>query len=80
MADQLLFDKLVYKDRLTRAGISDEQARAMTDAMHEALHESVATKSFVREELMALRLDLTIRMGAAVAAAVAILASIKFFA
>jgi hypothetical protein len=45
MADQILFDKLVFIDRPKRAGIDDAQARAHAEAMDEALRESVATKS-----------------------------------
>jgi hypothetical protein len=45
MADNtILFDRLIYIDRLKRAGIADDQARAHADAMDEALRESVATK------------------------------------
>jgi hypothetical protein len=41
---QLLFDKLAYIDRLKRAGISEDHARAHADAMDEAFRESIATK------------------------------------
>ncbi len=44
MADNVLFDKLAYLDRLTRAGMDEQQARALSDALDEALKESVATK------------------------------------
>jgi len=44
MADTILFDKLAYLDRLKRAGIEDNQARAHAEAMEDALRESVATK------------------------------------
>jgi hypothetical protein len=74
----ILFDKLAYKDKLTASGIPDAQARALGDALDEALRESVVTKPFLRTELLALKLDLTLRMGAIGAAVVAILASIKF--
>ena len=49
MTDQILFDKLVYMDRLKAAGIAEEQARAHADAMDEALREAVATKADIRE-------------------------------
>ncbi|HEX5211644.1 MAG TPA: hypothetical protein VFW22_07915 [Pseudolabrys sp.] len=75
----LLFDKLAYKDKLTASGIPEAQARAHADAMDEALRESVATKSFVTAELTKLKLDLTIRMGVIAAAAIGILASVKYF-
>ena len=45
MENQLLFDKLAYIDRLTKAGIDEAQARAHAEAMEEALRESVATRS-----------------------------------
>ena len=75
MADQILFDKLTYMDRLKAAGIAEDQARAHAEAMHEALRESVATKA----DLLALEQRLTIRMGVIGVAIVAILASLKFF-
>jgi hypothetical protein len=55
MPDTLLFDKLAYIDRLTKAGIDDAQARAHAEAMEEALRESVAT----RRDVIELRSDLT---------------------
>lgn len=78
----LLFDKLAYKDKLTASGIPEAQARALGDAMDEALRESVATKPDIlrlehRIEL-AVR-DMTIRIGGMVAGAVAVLIGVKFF-
>jgi hypothetical protein len=82
----LLFDKLAYKDKLTASGIPEAHARALGDAMDEALRESVATKNDVailRSDLMTefakLKLDLTVRMGVMAAATVGILAGMKFF-
>jgi hypothetical protein len=77
-----LFDRLRYVDRLTGAGIAADQARAHADAMEDALRQGVATKSdiaVVRQEIAALKYDLTIRGGLMAAAVVAILASLKFF-
>jgi hypothetical protein len=54
METQLLFDKLAYVDRLTKAGIDESQARAFSDALEEALRESVAT----RVDITALRTDM----------------------
>jgi hypothetical protein len=82
MSDQILFDKLIYLDRLKQAGIPEDQARAHADAMHEALRESVATKAdlvALRTDLLALEHRLTVRGGLTAAAIVAILASLKFF-
>ena len=82
MAEQILFDKLVYMDRLKRAGISEDQARAHAEAMDEALRESVATRFDVlhleHKIDLAVR-DMTIRGGLIAAAAIGILASMKYF-
>jgi hypothetical protein len=67
MADQILFDKLAYIDRLKRAGIDDTQARAHGEALDTALRESVATKGDIARLDQKIELavrDLTIRMGA----------------
>jgi hypothetical protein len=82
---ELLFDKLAYMDRLKRAGISEDHARAHGEAMEEALRETVATRADLRTEIarienkieLAVR-DMTIRMGAIAVALFAALASIKF--
>jgi len=46
-APTLVFDKLVYLDRLKSAGVSEEVARAHADGLDQALRESVATKADV---------------------------------
>jgi seryl-tRNA synthetase len=50
MADQILFDRLAYIDRLKRGGIDDNQARAHAEAMDAALRESVATTAQLQAE------------------------------
>jgi hypothetical protein len=82
MSEQILFDKLAFIDRLKRAGIDDDQARAHAEAMAEALRESVATKrdiAEVKHEIALAVRDMTIRTGAMLIALFAALASIKFF-
>ena len=82
MADQILFDKLIYIDRLKRAGVTEDQARAHAEAMDEALREAVATKADIaalKSELKLAVQDMTIRTGLIAAAIVTILAAIKFF-
>jgi hypothetical protein len=89
MADQILFDKLIYIDRLKRAGVTEDQARAHAEAMDEALREAVATKADIvalKSDITGLEhkielavRDMTIRTGLMAAAIVTILASIKFF-
>jgi hypothetical protein len=76
----ILFDRLIYVDRLKRAGITEEHARAHADAMDEALRESVVTKSdlqLLKSDLELLKRDLTIRFGAMQAALFGLLAAIK---
>ena len=71
----LLFDKLAYKDKLTASGIPEAQARALGDAMDEALRESVVTRTHLDMRLS----QLTVRIGGMIGAAVAILIGVKFF-
>jgi hypothetical protein len=71
----LLFDKLAYKDKLTASGIPEAQARALGDAMDEALRESVVTRTYLDMRLS----QLTIRVGGMLVASVAILIGVKFF-
>jgi hypothetical protein len=68
MADTLLFDKLAYVDRLIKPGIDGSQARAPSDALDEALKESVATKADIarlQHKIDLLGRDLTVRVGVA---------------
>ena len=55
----MTFDKLVYIDRLKAAGFAEPQARAMADALEQALREEVATKS----DLAGLRAELKSDLG-----------------
>lgn len=75
----LLFDKLAYKDKLTASGIPEAQARALGEALDEALRESVVTKPFLETRLAQLETRLSLRFGAMLAAGVAILIGVKFF-
>jgi hypothetical protein len=83
---QILFDRLAYIDRLTRAGIGEDHARAHAEAIDEALRDAVATKSdLARVEVsltnkieIAVR-DVTIRIGGMLIVAVGVLIGIKFF-
>ena len=38
----VLFDRLAYMDRLKRAGLSEEHARAITEALEQASHSMAA--------------------------------------
>ena len=92
MADQILFDKLGFIDRLKGAGIDDNEARAHAEAIDEALPRERGDESrrmeIGRLETKIERLetkielavrDMTIRMGAIAIALFAVLASIEFF-
>jgi hypothetical protein len=82
MADQILFDRLAYIDKLKSAGIDEAQARAHGEALDSALRDSVATKQdieAIRRDLQLAVRDMTIRMGVIAIALFGALASIKFF-
>ena len=79
---QIVFDKLVYIDRLKSAGVDEPQARAHAEALDQALRDTVATKQDVRELEHKIEIavrDLTIRMGAIAIVLFGALATIKFF-
>ena len=49
MTSQVLFDRLAYVDRLKAASFTEQQARGAADALGEALTETVATKSDLKD-------------------------------
>ena len=82
METQLLFDKLAYVDRLKAAGIDETQARAFSDALEEALRESVATKIDVaelRHEIQLAVRDIKIWMGGMLVVLFGALVAVRFF-
>ena len=55
MAEQQLFNKVVYINRIKRAGITEHEARAHAEAIEQALHEGIATDiELVRNDLQQL--------------------------
>jgi hypothetical protein len=83
---QIIFDKLVYVDRLKSAGVEESQARAHADALDQALRDTVVTRQDLREEIVRLEhkikvavRDLTIRMGGIAILLFGALASIRVF-
>jgi hypothetical protein len=77
------FDTLEFAKTLKEANFSDEQAEAIVRAMSGIVEEHLATKKDLKELEVTLRRDLkeleyrlTIRMGAMMAAAVAIVAAL----
>lgn len=86
MENQLLFDKLAYIDRLTKAGIDEGQARAHADAMQEALRETVATRRDIAElrsdlqhEIQLAVRDLKIWVGGMLVVLFTALVAVRFF-
>jgi hypothetical protein len=43
------FDRLAYLDRLKAAGLEEDQARALTDALDAALREAIVTRADLRD-------------------------------
>ena len=80
---QFSFDTLAFVKRLSAAGWDTRQAEALAEALTGNAFDELATKSDLRElgsalrsEMKELELRLTIRTGAMVAAAVAILGAL----
>jgi hypothetical protein len=64
VGDNILFDKLIYIDKLKEAGVSDQQARGHADALNDALHTGIATHSDIltlQTDIAALRNQVELR-------------------
>ena len=59
MSSQVLFNQFAYADRLKNGGFSDDQARALAEALATALSETVATKT----DLFALEAKIEAKIG-----------------
>ena len=70
------FDTLAFVKRMQAAGMAVPQAEALAQALNEVVFETVATKGDLRELELRLRHDLTVRMGAIVAAGVTLLGAL----
>ncbi|CAA6603367.1 conserved hypothetical protein [Rhodospirillaceae bacterium LM-1] len=73
------FDKLAYLETLKASGIPEPQARAHAHALDDALRDSVATRDDVSRLEALIReteLRLTVKLGAMLAASVAIVAAL----
>ena len=82
----VVFNTLEYARRLEAAGFTRQQAEAQAGLMTEIVDERMATKADLRElearlssEMQKLEYRLTIRLGAMLAAAVAVLAALVTF-
>lgn len=76
---EMVFNSLNYAKRLEQAGFTREQAEVQANIMTEIVDEKIATKQDLRELELRLKYDLTLRMGAMIAAGVAFLAALITF-
>lgn len=70
------FDSLAYFEKLKAAGFTDEQARIQADALREMADERLVTRNYLDMRLRELEYTLTIKLGAMIAGAVAIMATL----
>lgn len=83
MAHSIIFDTLAYSKKLKEAGVPDAQAEVHAEAVAELVDERIATKQDLKEleiilkrDVKELELRLTIRLGAMMAASIAIIAAL----
>lgn len=83
MTHTLTFDTLAYSKKLIAAGFTQQQAEVQAEALSEIIDERIATKQDILDlkrdmKEMELRLmnSLTIRLGAMIAASIAITATL----
>jgi hypothetical protein len=83
MPHAIAFDTLAYAKKLKLVGFTEEQAEVQAEALAQIIDERLATKKDILElkrdmKEMELRLkhDLTIRLGAMLAAGIAIVAAL----
>ena len=77
------FDTLGYFEKLKAAGFTGEQAKAQANALREVIEERLATKGDLVQmelrltsEMQKLELRMTLKLGAMLAASVAIVATL----
>ena len=72
------FDTLGYFEKLKAAGVPETQAKAQIEVIREVIEDKLATKQDIKDlktELKELEYRLTIRLGAMLAASIAIVAA-----
>ncbi len=79
----ITFDSLGYFEKLKAAGFTEEQAKAQANALREVIEERLATKGDLVQmelrltsEMQKLELRMTLKLGAMLAASVAIVATL----
>ncbi len=77
------FDTLGYFEKLKAAGFTEEQAKAQANALREVIEERLVTKGDLVQmelrltsEMQKLELRMTLKLGAMMAASVAIVAAL----
>ena len=90
MSNAIAFDTLAYAKKLKKVGFTEEQAEVQAEALAQIIDERLATKQDIialkrdinevkrdiKEMELRLRHDLTIRLGAMLAAGIAIVAAL----
>lgn len=72
----IIFDTHSYVKKLKAVGFTEEQAEVQTEVIADLVEDQLATKRDIQELELRLKHDLTVRMGAIVAAGVAAIAAI----
>jgi len=72
MGASFVFDTHAYVKKLKGVGFTEEQAEVQATAIAELIDERLATKQYLK----ALEMTLTIRLGAMLAASIAIIAAL----
>ncbi len=70
------FDSLGYAKKLEAAGFTREQAEVQANALREVIDERLVTRDYLDTRLKELEYRLTIRLGAMLAASIAIVAAL----
>ena len=70
------FDTLGYFEKLKAVGVPEEQAKVQANAMREVIEDKLVTKAELASQLKDLEYRLTIRLGAMMAASIALVAAL----
>jgi len=83
MSNAIAFDTLAYAKKLKKVGFTEEQAEVQAEALAQIIDERLATKQDIialkrdiKEMELRLKHDLTLRLGAMLAAGIAIVAAL----
>ena len=83
MSDAIAFDTLAYAKKLKSVGFTEEQAEVQAEALAKIIDQRLATKQDIlalqrdmKEMELRLKHDLTLRLGAMMAASIAIVAAL----